>query len=68
MLKNFVTAKILITKENNLSLEIASGEGRIAIYSEITDDIEKLTRFAEAINEGDVSPIHIEELIEDFIG
>ncbi len=42
--------------------------GERTVYSDVTRDREALDAFVDRINKGCVSPIHIEELIEDFIG
>jgi hypothetical protein len=51
-----------------LSLKIYEGAGRERIYPDITRDILSLEEFVRAINLGEVSPLHIDELVEDFLG
>ncbi len=49
------------------SLEIDAGEGNITTYRDITRDIGEIERLADLINSGNVSPVHIKEIIEDFL-
>ena len=68
MTTSYIKAEILISCDGILSLKIYDGEGREKVYPDITCDVEALKDFAGAINRGDVSPIHIDELVEDFLG
>lgn len=67
MLKCQVKAEIIKSGEAmGLSLILSNGERRV--YGDVTTDAEAIYAFADKINRGNVSEIHIEELIEDFIG
>ena len=67
MLKYQVKAEIIESGEAlGLSLILSNGEKRV--YEDVTTDAEAINAFADKINRGNVSEIHIEELIEDFIG
>lgn len=67
MLKCQVKAEIIkIGEVYGLSLILSNGERKI--YEDVTTDAEGIKIFADRINRGNVSEIHIEELIEDFIG
>ena len=67
MLKHQVKAEIIKSGEAlGLSLILPNGEKRV--YEDVTTDAEVIYAFADKINRGNVSEIHIEELIEDFIG
>lgn len=67
MTTNYIKAKKLVSSDGTLSLKVYDGEGREKIYRDITRNVEELERFARAINIGKVSPIHIDELVEDFL-
>ena len=67
MLKCQVKAEIIKSGEAmGLSLILSNGERRV--YGDVATDAEAIYAFADKINRGNVSEIHIEELIEDFIG
>ena len=68
MITSCIQAEVLVSYRGILSLKIIDGEGREKIYRDVSRDIEALNRFADAINHGGVSPIHIDELVEDFLG
>ena len=68
MTTSYIKAETLLSCDDALSLKIYDGEGRERIYRDITRDIEALEGFVHAINRGEVSPIHIDELVEDFLG
>ena len=65
--KNCIRAKIQSSSGSIFSLEIIDGEGNSKIYKDLTGDILSLAHFVNLINEGNVSPLHIEEMIEDFL-
>ena len=68
MITSYIRAEVSASYNGILSLKIIDGEGRERIYRDVTRDIEALNRFADAINRGEVSPVHIDELVEDFLG
>ena len=68
MTTSYIKAEILISCDGILSLKIYDGDGSEKVYPDITCDIEALKGFVCAINRGRVSPIHIDELVEDFLG
>lgn len=68
MITSYIKAEVLISCDGILSLKMYDGEGRERIYRDVTRDIEALEGFVCAINRGEVSPIHIDELVEDFLG
>lgn len=68
MKTSYVKAETLISCNGILSLRIRDGEGREKIYRDITRDTEALKGFVHAINCGEVSDVHIDELVEDFLG
>ena len=68
MITSYIRAEVLVSCQGILSLKIIDGEGRERIYRDVTRDIDEISRFVDAINRGGVSTIHIEELVEDFLG
>ena len=67
MITSYIKAEAL-SCDGVLSLRIYDGKGGERIYRDITRDIQSLNRFVRTINRGNVSPIHIDELVEDFLG
>ena len=49
-------------------ISITLPDGRIEVYSDVTQNRTAMQEFIEKVNRGNVSQVHIEELIEDFIG
>lgn len=62
----FVTAQVLCAENGRLNLHIICGEEQM-LYRDITQSLKDLKDFAEKINKNQVSLVHIEELIEDFL-
>ena len=67
IMKNKVQAEV-ICRGNACNLKIIFSDESYTVYSDLTRDREALEAFASAVNKGSVSPLHIEEMIEDFIG
>ena len=65
--KNFVQAKIKSESRGLFSLEVTDAEGKKKVYEDLTGDFLALVHFTNMINEGNVSPLHIEDMIEDFL-
>ena len=65
---SYIKAEVVVSCDGTLSLKTRDGEGREKLYRDIANDIAPLNRFADAINRGGVSPLHIDELVEDFLG
>ncbi len=63
----YVTARVVKTK-GGYGLFIISGDGRGKTYPDLSSDLASLCAFADKINEGDVSPLHIYDIIEDMLG
>ena len=68
MTTSYIKAEMLVSGEGIISLKTYDGEGRERVYRDITRDIKALAHFVDAINRGDVSLVHIDELVEDFLG
>lgn len=68
MLTKSLSAKIKISKNRMYSVEVSDEAGKTTVYKEISSDKKIIQRFVDAINRGDVSPLHINEMIEDIIG
>jgi hypothetical protein len=56
-------------KENNgwYSLIVNCGDNDERVFHQLTRDFEKISKFSEDINNGDVSALHIDDIIEDFL-
>ncbi len=68
MLTKSLSAKIKISENKMYSVEVSDKNGKTTVYKEISSDEKAIRCFVDAINRGDVSPIHIDELIEDILG
>ena len=64
-----ICVKTVIIKEENgwYSLLVNSEQGKECIYRELTRDLVAICELSEKINRGNLSPIHIEDVIEDFL-
>ena len=61
-----VSSRVLKTANGyGLLVYVDSKESRI--YPDLTTDQGKLCSFSDVINQGTVSSLHIEEMIEDFL-
>lgn len=54
--------------DGEYSLEITFPDGAIKLYPRVTSDAEGIRLLAERINGGRVSEVHIDDIIEDFLG
>ena len=67
MIVSGILAVIIFEKSGFYTLEVTH-KGKISRFSEITTEEAKLSNIVSMINKGEISPIHIEEIIEDLIG
>lgn len=65
---NCINACVKDAPRGRFSVEITDGEGNVKLYEDLTSDLAALTRIVDLINAGDVSPIHIEDIIDDLLG
>ena len=67
MIEMFVKTEVV--KENNdwYSLWVKDTSGEERIYRELTRDLPAIKHLSERINRGDVSSLHINDIIEDFL-
>ena len=63
----YVTARVVKTNRG-YGLFIISGDGKGKTYPNLTSDLALLCDFADKINEGEVSPLHVYDIIEDMLG
>jgi len=49
-------------------LRVRNGVGLVTEVPDICTDEEKLSRLAEELRRGQLSPIHLPDVIEDFLG
>ena len=49
------------------SLRITGADGHVKMYPGITSDLERLDSLAKKINDMQVSELHIDDIIEDFL-
>ena len=62
-----VKSEIIRREEKSFGLKIIYPCGRCREIINITDDAERLTALSELINSQDVSALHIDDIIEDFL-
>lgn len=67
MIVKALCAAIIFEQSGFYTLEVTY-KGEVRRFPEITREEAKLSKLASMINKGEVSPIHIEEIIEDVIG
>ena len=63
----FVTSRVVKTK-NGYGLFIICGADNVKTYPDLSSDLPMLCAFSDKINQGEVSPLHIDEIIEDMLG
>ena len=62
-----VTSRVVKTR-NGYGLFIICGEGISKTYPDVSCDLDLICRFSDKINQGMVSPLHIDDIIEDMLG
>ena len=67
MLKHEIKAEICEHGEA-YGLTVILGDGSKKCYSDLTRDKKSIEAFMNKINRGGVSSVHLDELMEDFIG
>lgn len=67
MKMQFVEARIFRCADGRYGIEASCGEGNVRIYDSISGDFEELERFVCLINSREVSSLHIDEIIEDYL-
>ena len=62
----FVLSRVVRTEQGYGLFVSCDGEEN-RVYHDVTGDLDRLCRFSDIINASHVSPLHIDELIEDFL-
>lgn len=62
-----VTSRVVKT-HNGYGLFIICGQGMTKIYPDISHDFALICEFSDKINQGKVSALHIDDVIEDMLG
>ncbi len=68
MINTVYAAKIKAEENGFYSIIISCSKGNTIEYSDVTQNLAQLEALARLINAGEVSRIHIEEILEDIIG
>ena len=63
----WVTAEIVLGDDGWYGLIFHMDGNRSRKYESLTRDYRRLQNFARRINEGRVHPIHIDDVVEDFL-
>lgn len=63
----WVTAEIVLGDDGWYGLVFHMDGNRSRKYESLTRDYRRLQNFARRINEGRVHPIHIDDVVEDFL-
>lgn len=50
------------------SLKVTKGDGTFKLYPRVTTDEDSIRLLAHRINTLDVSEVHIDDILEDFLG
>ena len=64
---NWVSAEIILGDDGWYGLVFRLEGDRSRRYESLTRDLRRLRNFARRINEGRVDPIHIDDVVEDFL-
>ena len=64
---NWVSAEIILGDDGWYGLVFSLDGDRSRRYESLTRDLRRLRNFARRINEGRVDPIHIDDVVEDFL-
>ena len=68
MTKEKLKCQVFECGNGTYGIRISKGELVFCEYKYFASRLEPLLEFAERINESDLSPIHICDVIEDFLG
>ncbi|MBQ8409127.1 MAG: hypothetical protein IJY39_09730 [Clostridia bacterium] len=63
----FVLTEVVEGTRGWYSLRTEMGTGERKLYRDLTQDRRKIEELCARINKGRVSPIHIDDIIEDFL-
>lgn len=61
-----VSARLIVSKDGSFGIS-AELDGEILYYRELSRERERVERLVQLINGGEVSRLHIDEIIEDFL-
>ena len=64
---NEITVTIISSGKESFGLAVFRDGIEFRKYHSVSRDIKKITAFAEKINKGNLSPLHIDSVIEDFM-
>ena len=63
----YVTSRVIKTC-HGYGLFIICGEGISKTYPDVSHDLSTVCEISDKINQGMVSPLHIDDVIEDMLG
>ena len=63
----YVKCRVEQGNEDWYSLRVLIGKHEEKLYSDLTNDLGRLEDLSDRINRGSVSPIHVEDILEDFL-
>ena len=63
-----IKVEIISSEKDSFGLIILCSGEKYKEYSDITKDYKALSDLKNKINRANVSPLHIDDIIEDFIG
>lgn len=61
-----VSARLIVSEDGSFGIS-AELDGEILYYRELSRERERVERLVQLINGGEVSRLHIDEIIEDFL-
>ena len=62
-----VSAKLIVCEDGSFGI-VAEVDGEVSYYRSLGLERERVERLVRLINDGEVSRLHIAEIIEDFLG
>lgn len=65
MTVTYINARLIVCDDGSFGM-IVEGEGKI-FYRSLSFEREKVERLVRLINEGEVSELHVGDIVEDFL-
>lgn len=62
-----VSAKLIVCEDGSFGI-VVEVDGEVSYYRSLSLERERVERLVRLINDGEVSRLHIAEIIEDFLG
>lgn len=67
MIQSKLKCRVIDCGNGMFGVEIENEKTTLKVYKYITSRHDRILHLADAINRGEVSPLHIEDIIDDFL-